>query len=438
MELNLPRGMRDYPPEEKIRRDELVKLLINVFESYGFSPLETPIAERWEVLAAKYSGGAEILQETFKLTDQGGRELGLRYDLTVPLARFIGQNPTIKRPFKRYQIGPVFRDGPIRKGRTRQFIQCDVDIVGSSSMLADAECINLALDVFEKLRFRVIVRINNRKILYDIIGQVGAILRDRPSLPDDEIILTLDKLEKVGRGGVLQELTDKGLAGDVASRLLKGFDQLSEKSNAETLGKLHELLGPSSESVAALESVLQYVKAPERVKIVPSLARGLSYYTGTIFEVYSLDPTFDSSIAAGGRYDRLISDFLATDQPYPAVGISFGLEPIMELLKANKESEALTVTELYVIPIGTVKECLVLVHQLRSSGIKTDLSLTGRGISDGLKYANAYRIPYALIVGTDELQIGVVKLRDMKSGEETLLKLQEVIARLRPNQEKPV
>ncbi len=438
MELNLPRGMRDYPPEEKIRRDELVKLLINVFESYGFSPLETPIAERWEVLAAKYSGGAEILQETFKLTDQGGRELGLRYDLTVPLARFIGQNPTIKRPFKRYQIGPVFRDGPIRKGRTRQFIQCDVDIVGSSSMLADAECINLALDVFEKLRFRVIVRINNRKILYDIIGQVGAILRDRPSLPDDEIILTLDKLEKVGRGGVLQELTDKGLAGDVASRLLKGFDQLSEKSNAETLGKLHELLGPSSESVAALESVLQYVKAPERVKIVPSLARGLSYYTGTIFEVYSLDPPFDSSIAAGGRYDRLISDFLATDQPYPAVGISFGLEPIMELLKANKESEALTVTELYVIPIGTVKECLVLVHQLRSSGIKTDLSLTGRGISDGLKYANAYRIPYALIVGTDELQIGVVKLRDMKSGEETLLKLQEVIARLRPNQEKPV
>lgn len=446
MELNLPRGMHDYPPEEKLRRDELVALLVRVFESYGFSPLETPVVERWEVLAAKYSGGAEILQEAFKLTDQGGRELGLRYDLTVPLARFIGQNPTMKRPFKRYQIGPVFRDGPIRKGRTRQFTQCDVDIVGSSSTLADAECINLALDVFEKLGFRVIVKLNNREILYDIIHVVERsprIGKYQPMIPGEAIVLALalDKLEKVGREGVLEELVAIKLNDIYANRLLDIFDQLEGKGNIETVVKLRELLGSSSKSSAELEEVLQYVEDPERVKIVPSLARGLSYYTGTIFEVYSIDPPFDSSLAAGGRYDRLISDLLGTNQTYPAVGISFGMEPIMELLKAREAKGGrparATVTELYVIPIGMrqgespPQPYLRLVHQLRSAGIKTDLDLVGRGISDNLRYANAYRIPYALIVGPDELNAGVVKLRDMRSGEETLLKLPEVIKRLR-------
>ena len=232
--LNLPRGMHDYPPEEKLRRDRLIRLLIERFEAYGFSPLETPIVERWEVLSAKYSGGTEILKETFRLTDQGGRALGLRYDLTVPLARFIGSHPTIKRPFKRHQIGPVFRDGPIRKGRTRQFIQCDVDIVGSGSMLADAECINLTLDIFERLGFQVMVKLNNRKILYEIIRhferESGL---DEAALPisDDEIILALDKLEKVGQAGVVKELTGKGVERSHAEGLLQILDRLTGESN---------------------------------------------------------------------------------------------------------------------------------------------------------------------------------------------------------------
>ncbi len=434
--LNLPRGMHDYPPEEKLRRDTLIRLLIERFEAYGFPPLETPIVERWEVLSAKYSGGTEILKETFQLTDQGGRALGLRYDLTVPLARFIGSHPTIKRPFKRYQIGPVFRDGPIRKGRTRQFIQCDVDIVGSSSMLADAECLNLTLDIFERLGFQVMVKLNNRKILYEIIRHFERSEEiNEAALPvsDDEIILTLDKLEKVGQAGVIKELVDKGLERPHAEGLLGILEQLAGESNAEVLTEIMQCFAAPSEGARELEALLQSVHSEERVRIVPSLARGLSYYTGTIFEVYSLDPPFDSALAGGGRYDRLIGDLLDTKQPYPAVGISFGLEPIMELLKASeKESgQPRTVTELYVIPIGTVKESLALTHQLRSSGIKTDLDLIGRGVSDNLRYANTYQIPYALLIGPDELARGQVKLRDMRTGSEELLELPEVIARLR-------
>jgi len=438
--LNLPRGMHDYPPEEKLRRDALIRLLSERFEAYGFSPLETPIVERWEVLSAKYSGGAEILKETFRLTDQGGRALGLRYDLTVPLARFIGSHPTIKRPFKRYQIGPVFRDGPIRKGRTRQFIQCDVDIVGSGSMLADAECINLTLDVFERLGFQVIIKLNNRQILYEIIRQFkresGLEGAELP-VSEDEIILALDKLEKLGRTGVIEELSEKGLTSSSADGLLRVVDGLAGESSQEILTKMDRYQG-----AAQLGELLNSVHQAQRVQLVPSLARGLSYYTGTIFEVYSVDPPFDAALAGGGRYDRLIGDLLGTKQSYPAVGISFGMEPIMELWKAHSD-HALpqTVTELYVIPIGmrggspskgdSTSPHLEITHRLRAAGIKTDLDLIGRGVAGNLRYANAYRIPYALLIGPDELESGLVKLRDMQSGSEELLELPEVIARLR-------
>src|SRR3990167_6624489 len=193
MELQLPKGTRDFSPEEKILRDKIVDTLKEVFELYGFAPLDTPILEKFDVLASKYAGGAEILKETFKLKDQGGRDLGLRYDLTVPLARYIGMNPNIKMPFKRYQIGEVFRDGPVASARYRQFLQCDVDVIGSSSMATDAEIVSLVYMVFCKLNLEVAVKINNRKLLNDILDYCG-VEKDK----QESIILSIDKLEKFG------------------------------------------------------------------------------------------------------------------------------------------------------------------------------------------------------------------------------------------------
>lgn len=411
MELQLPRGMCDFPPEEKILRDEVIALLKEIFESYGFSPLQTPIVERWEILSAKYAGGTELLKETFRLKDQGGRELGLRYDLTVPLARFVSMNPMMKRPFKGYQIGTVYRDGPIKKGRTREFYQCDVDIVGSSSPLADAECIQLALDIFERLEIDIVVKINSREFLYRLMEQSGI-----PDWAADPAILSLDKLEKIGFEGVRQELLEKMPEG-LANRLLENIKRIQE---------------PDISAAGSLDKVLYYLNKDSRVVWTPSLARGLSYYTGTIYEVYAKDSSVTGSLAAGGRYDNMIGQFLESTGKIPAVGISFGLEPILEVLKEKgKLADRKTVTQVYIIPFKTlIAEGRKICQQLRRAGIKTDMDLVGRGISDNLKYANAYNIPFVVIVGPDELAKNVVKLRNMRSGAEELLTVERVIEKM--------
>lgn len=414
MDLQLPRGMRDFPPEEKILRDEVLATLKNVFELYGFSPLETPVVERWEVLSAKYSGGEEILKETFTLKDQGKRDLGLRYDLTVPLARFVGMNPTIKRPFKRYQIGTVYRDGPIKKGRTREFYQCDVDIVGSSSPLADAECVQVALDVFERLRVDVTVKINNRKALYELARAAQV-----PEELTEAAILSLDKLDKIGPAEVIREMTERGIGRASAERLLADIqdpDALKRGSGYKEL-----------------EPVLEFLQ-DSRVVWTPSLARGLSYYTGTIYEVYAEKSSVTGSLAGGGRYDNMIGQFLGSTEKIPAVGISFGLEPILEVIKEQRRDLPLrkTVTQVCVIPFkNLLGEGRRVCQELRRAGIKTNMELSGRGLSDGLKYANAYGIPFVVIVGPDEAAQGKVKLRDMRSGTEVLLTLQELVEKLK-------
>ncbi|MCX8103062.1 MAG: histidine--tRNA ligase [Candidatus Bipolaricaulota bacterium] len=414
MELQLPRGMRDFPPEEKILRDDVIATLKEIFERYGFSPLETPVVERWEVLSAKYSGGEEILKETFRLKDQGGRDLGLRYDLTVPLARFVGMNPTIKRPFKRYQIGTVYRDGPIKKGRAREFYQCDADIVGSSSPLADAECVQLALDVFERLGTDVIVKINNRKVLYELARTAHV-----PENLAEAAILSLDKLEKIGSDGVIREMVERGIPSTSAARFLAGAQDREHLKN--------------SDGYRELEPVLHSLQ-DARVVWTPSLARGLSYYTGTIYEVYAKDSSVTGSVAAGGRYDNMIGQFLGGTEKIPAVGISFGLEPILEVLKERRRDLPVckTVTHAYVIPFkGLLAEGRGICQQLRRAGIKTDMDFSAKGIRDGLKYANAYNIPFVVIVGPDEIAQGKVKLRDMRSGEEQVLTVAALIEKLR-------
>jgi len=430
MELQLPRGMRDFGPQEKILRDRVITTLKESFEIYGFSPLETPIIERWDVLASKYAGGEEILKETYKLTDQGGRELGLRYDLTTPLARFVGMNLSMKRPFKRYHIGTVYRDGPIKEGRYREFYQCDVDTIGASSVMADAELILIARDVFQKLGFKFEIRVNHRELLNKVAEFAGV-----NSDLIDSGILSIDKLEKIGAQAVRTEMLEKGISESSVQVWLETLNVSG--TNENMLDSIEEKV-TSSVGIRHLKDLFDLAKDVTELKFVPSLARGLGYYTGMIFEVFSNDPPFDGSLAAGGRYDELIANFIGCDELeteqkrslYPSTGISFGLEPICELLKKRDGLTAQTVTKAYVIPIGIPEKGFQIAQKLRAAGIPTDLDLSKRGVSANLKHANVYEIPYVVIVGQRELNEGVVTLRDMSTGNEEKLSLEDVIVRL--------
>jgi histidyl-tRNA synthetase len=412
MKLETAKGVRDIKPEEKLLREYVINILKEVFELYGFMPLETPIIERYDVLASKYAGGEEILKEIFKFKDQGNRSLGLRYDLTVPFARFIGMNPNLKVPFKRYEIGSVFRDGPLGKGRLRQFTQCDVDVVGSKSLMADAEFIEMANFVFKRLDLNVVVRVNNRKILDKIMEKSG-VKKDMIN----SAILSVDKLDKIGVKGVKKELLEKGIKEDSIKRILKLIS--IRGSNKEKLEYLRKELG-KCEGLDEIEGIMKFYN--DFVFDV-SLARGLSYYTGTIYEVYLKNKEVSVSLAAGGRYDSMIGSFIGKGE-YPAVGISFGLDRIVLALKKKKIGPLIKV---YVIPIKTKEKAYEIVRKIRSSGINCDIDLSDRGISKNLSYANYLGVPYVIFVGKKELEKGVIKLRDMKTGKEKEISLEECI-----------
>src|SRR3989338_3517924 len=407
MELQLPKGTRDFAPEEKILSDRIVGTLKEVFELYGFAPLETPVLERYDVLASKYAGGAEILKETFRLKDQGDRELGLRYDLTVPLCRFVGMNPNIKMPFKKYMIGEVFRDGPVASARYRQFLQCDPDIIGLSSMAADAEIISLIYAVFPKLNLEAFVKVNSRKLLNDILDYCG-VGKDR----QEAAILSIDKLEKFGPNVVKNEMKEQGID---SVKINKALDLISIKGgNEEKIRQLKNFL-KSSEGLTELEELLSYLKIMGLdAELDISLARGLSYYTGTVIETFLKNSNVKSSVCAGGRYDRIIGNFLGKGE-YPAVGVSFGVDRLYDALMEKEKTTVKTNTKIYIIPIKTLSESVRIAQQLREAGINTDIDLNDKGPSKNLEYANSLGIPYVLFIGKKELQEGKLKLRDMKT-----------------------
>ena len=414
MKLQMAKGTRDFSPAEKIARNLLTKKLTNTFERYGFAPLETPILERMDVLGAKYAGeSADVMKEVFRVSDQGGRELGMRFDLTVPLARYVGMNPETKMPFKRYQIGKVYRDGPIKAGRYREFWQYDVDIVGAKSMQADAEILRIVLDVFSLLDLDVEVRVNNRKLLTAIVENAG-ISKDLA----ETVIISIDKLDKVGKKGVTEELLDKGFDKEEIENVLENLD----KSLAE-----YETLLPENEGVSELKELFAALPDDERLVFMPNLARGLAYYTGPVFEVFSKAKDLNFSLAGGGRYDNMIGDYLGGKQVIPAVGLAFGFEPILEVMK-KQEKIALkkSLTQVYVVPIGGVNASGV-VMALRDAGINTDVDLMGRGLSKNIKYADAYDIPFVLFVGEDELKVGKFKLKNIESGKEFEGSIEELL-----------
>ncbi len=415
MKLQLPKGTRDLAPYKLIIRNKIVDTLKKIFENYGYSPLDTPLFERYEVLASKYAGGAEILKETFRFMDQGKRELALRYDLTVPMCRFVGMNPNLKLPFKRYQIGEVFRDGPVESARYRQFTQCDVDIVGCKTMNAEAEIISMASRFFSSLGFDFVIRVNNRKLLNDILSSC--------KVPKDKLIdtiLSIDKLEKIGFDGVSKELVSKGLKKEVIDNIEKIIT--IKGTNDEKLSKLKKIL-KYSDGIKEIEELINLVG--KKIVFDVSLARGLSYYTGTVMEVFLRRSKVKSAVCAGGRYDKMIGDFLGKGD-YPAMGISFGLDRIYDAYVEKNKVEKKTVTQVYVIPIGTFQESLKITEKLRDEGINAEIDLRNNSPSKNLKYANSLGIPTVVIIGEDELKSGKVKIKDMQSGEEKSVEIKKI------------
>jgi len=423
MKLQTARGVKDTSPNEKIVKNNIINTLQEVFELYGFAPLETPIIERYETLAAKFAAGecSEALKETFKLTDQGKRKLGLRFDLTVPLARYVAMNPNLKMPFKRYEFGSVFRDGPIKAGRVRQFWQCDIDIIGSKSMLAEAEILAVVQKFFRKINLNAVIKVNNRKLLNGILKEAGIKKKE-------EAMIVIDKLDKIGKEGVEKELLEKGIKKKEIKRL---FELIGKNV---TLGSLSNEIknDEGQEGLQELKELFGYlnIMGVNSVQFDVSLARGLAYYTGTIFEAFVKDGKITSSLAGGGRYDNMIGNFMGGEREVPAVGIAFGIVPIMECLN-EKDFEKNTMTKVFVIPIKTLNESLKIIEQLREKEINVEFDLNSRGVSKNLQFVNALGIPYAIIIGEKELKQNKVLLRDMTSGDEQMLTIKEVVKKLR-------
>lgn len=419
------KGTKDYLPAEQQLRNRIKNTLEAVFARYGCRPLETPILCHYEILASKYAGGEEILKEVYRLQDQGERELALRYDLTVPFARVIGMNPNLRLPFKRYEIGRVFRDGPVKSGRLREFMQCDVDIAGVRSTIAEAELIAMTLDAFAALKLDVYVSYNNRKLLSGVLVSLG--------IPQEQLnstILSLDKVEKIGAAGVKEELQNAGFSAAAIENIFSVFQEGDKTAYYERRFD-HPLVRAGVAELNELEGYLSALKMKDRVRFDPLLARGLEIYTGTVFEVFLSDGRISSSIAGGGRYDYIIGAFLGSETEYPAVGISFGLDVIFTALSMDEEDSEATVADIFLIPLDTAAQCLEIAHALRREGFRVEMEMGERRLKRSLDYANKERIPVVLILGEDELAQGEIKLRSMKSGEEISVPIYELTAKLK-------
>lgn len=418
MDYQNVKGTQDYLPDAEVVRRDIRRTLEDVFIQYGCKPLETPILNYKELLASKYGGGSEILKEMYTLTDRGKRDLALRYDLTVPFAKVVAMNPTVKMPFKRYEIGKVFRDGPIKAGRFREFTQCDVDIVGVESQIAEAELMMMALDAFSKLDLKITIQYNNRKLLTGML-QVFQTEEDKIN----KVVLILDKLEKVGLEAVTSELTAQGLALQTV-KLIEQF--LTDKNNAnfsyyEVFSVQNEQVKQGLEELKELESFLNFLGVKEQCLFNPFLARGLEIYTGTIYEIFLSNKTIKSSIGSGGRYDNAIGGLMGTNEKFSTVGISFGLDVIYTALNISmaKISENPNV-DFYLIPLNTQKESLLVARYLRNNGYKVEYEMGNKKLSKALDKANKENIRNVIIIGEDEVKNNRYKIKDMLTGEESV------------------
>lgn len=397
-----PKGFRDFLPKDAIKRQYVIDKIKSVFERYGFDPLETPALEYAETLLGKYGDEADKLLYLFE--DNGGRRVGLRYDQTVPLARVIAQYQNdLPFPFKRYQIQPVWRAENTQKGRFREFLQCDIDTVGAASAPADAEIIACTLTVFEKLGFTDTMVLVNDRTLFDNLN-----------LTKKEIII-IDKLEKIGRDEVIRQLTAAGR--DKADNILT---KLGESKPTERLSTIFSTL----ESYGFSQG--------KDVQFSPFLARGLDYYTSSIFEVKV--PAYTAgSLAGGGRYDKLIGTFIGSD--VPAVGIAFGFDRIVEALNdLSLLPETTTTTQILVTVFDPTftKNAEAITATLRTARVNAEAYLEPVKLEKQLKYADRKGIPYVIIQGPEEMSKVVVKLKNMKTQSQETLTVDAIIQKLSP------
>jgi histidyl-tRNA synthetase len=426
-----PRGTRDFLPEEMLKRNWVLDRIRDVFEAYAFEPLGTPAFESWELLKVK--SGDDIVNQIYYFKDKSDRELGLRFEWTASLARVVSSHRELQMPFKRYAIGPVWRYENPSEAHYREFWQADADIVGVSDPIADAEVLAVAVDCLKKLGFEgFVIKLNDRRILEAFIELVGM-----PKENALEIIRAVDKLSKIGKDGVMKELSKYVQDKDSALKLL---DLVSLKSSAEDILKhASNYLKKKPEGIkgcAALKSILDYSKPfgyYDYIVIDLTLARGLDYYTGPVYEVSAKGYENYGSIVGGGRYDEIIGLF--GGEPTPATGIALGIERIISLLEKKGGFEDLKLgVDVLVSPVSeSVKPIAIEIAQsLRRSGIPTTLDLLGRGLSKQLDFADKKGVRKVVIVGEKELKNRCVTLRDMTTGDQQEAKIEELPRLLAP------
>ena len=417
MKIMNVKGTTDNLPNKEIIRRKVVNILTNTFENYGYLPLDTSILCYYDLLASKYSGGSEILKEVYKLNDQGDRTLGLRYDLTVPFSKVISMNANknITLPFKRYEVGKVFRDGPVKTGRAREFYQCDVDVCGIDGQFIEAEMLMMTIECYKKLGIDIYVEINNRKLLEGLIISVG-IDNDITS----NVILSVDKLAKIGVDGVKEELKELNIEEEKLDKLFELF-----KCNIEELDETNINNESFIEGMSEIKELFTYIKElhlEDNAIFTPYLARGLEIYTGTVWEVFDKQKRLTCAIGGGGRYDKIITNFIDDGNSYPAVGISFGLVPICELL----EDYMVNSYDLLIIPLDTNVESLKLAGKLRSNDIKVIIEMNKRKVKKALESADKNKIPYVIVLGENEVKTREIEIKDMNNSTNIKVNIDDI------------
>lgn len=443
---SIPKGTRDFGPSEMARRNYIFDTIRKAFRLFGYSPIETPAMENLSTLMGKY--GEEGDKLLFRILNSGDylkdtpeelllkrdssalitkiSEKGLRYDLTVPFARFVVQNRNdLQLPFKRCQIQPVWRADRPQKGRYREFYQCDADVVGSDSLWNEVELLQLIDEVFRNLKVRVVIKLNNRKILSGIAELIGESERIT------DITVAIDKLDKIGIDKVKEELLSKGISGPALDKLMPILELKGD--NSEKLNMLSQILSGSETGLKGVEELKwvasQFDSAGHdcSLDIDVSLARGLNYYTGCIIEVKALDVEI-GSITGGGRYDNLTGVFGMPG--LSGVGISFGADRIYDVLnQLNLYPESVTESvKVLFLNFGEkeAEQCVKLVKQLREKGISSELYPDSVKLKKQMAYADALKIPYVAMIGETELAEGIVNLKEMSSGKQSKVTFEEI------------
>jgi histidyl-tRNA synthetase len=438
------RGMRDFLPEDVRRRDYVIRIVEDVYRRYGFEPLETPALENIETLTGKYGDeGAKLIFKVLRRGEHessGETDLALRYDLTVPLARVVAEyRGKLPRFFKRYQIQPVWRADRPARGRFREFYQCDVDVIGSRSMLVEAELCAAVSDVLQKVGFADFeVRLNHRGLLRGMLENFGV-----PEALHDQALVAVDKMDKIGRDGVAAELSARGIPDAAAGRLLGAFEVTGGRAasnadgtdavNARTLAWAREQVSGNAVGEAAIAELAAIVElsrstsAHTHIRLTPGLARGLSYYTGAIMEVNV--PDLAGSLGGGGRYDGLIGMF--SGENIPACGFSLGLERILVVMTERKmfppsvqSASADVLATIFDQP--SMGETLQLAADLREHGIRVEVYPDADKLGKQFKYASARGIPFVTIVGEDERRAGQVTVKNLTSGVQVVIPRDQV------------